>query len=348
MADRIDIGGRVVGAGHPVLVTGEVAQAHDGSLGTAHAYIDAVAAAGAGAVKFQVHIAAEESTPGEPWRVKFSRQDATRYDYWKRMEFSEPQWCDLAQHARDRGLLFLASPFSVAAVERLGRVGVPAWKIGAGEVATPDLMEAVLRTGRPVLLSTGMSPWAEIDAAVARIRAAGVPFAVYQCTTAYPCPPERIGLNVLAELRERYGCPVGLSDHSGTIHPGLAACALGADLVEVHVTFSREAFGPDVPASLTMAELRTLAEGARSIGRMLASPVDKDAEAAALAEMRAVFRKRVVARRDLPAGHRLAAGDMAFKKAAAGAPADGAGALAGRALRRAVRVDEGIGEGDVE
>jgi N-acetylneuraminate synthase len=348
MADTIEIGGRVVGPGHPVLVTGEVAQAHDGSLGTAHAYIDAIADAGADAVKFQAHIAAEESTPGEPWRVRFSRQDATRYDYWKRMEFAEPHWRDLAEHARDRGLVFLASPFSVAAVGMLGRVGVPAWKIGAGEVATPDLMEAVLGTGKPVLLSSGMSPWAELDAAVGRIRARGVPFAVYQCTTAYPCPPERIGLNVLADLRARYGCPVGLSDHSGTIFPGLAACALGASLLEVHVTFSRQAFGPDVPASLTVDELRTLVDGARFLGRARASPVDKDAEAEALAEMRTVFRKRAVARTDLPAGHRLGAGDVAFKKAGTGMPADRAGTLAGRVLRRAVRADEGIEEGDVE
>src|SRR5215212_6221219 len=90
------------------LIIGEVAQAHDGSLGSAHAYIDAVANAGADAVKFQTHIAAAESTPGEPWRVKFSRQDATRYDYWRRMEFSEEQWRGLAEHAQERGLIFLS------------------------------------------------------------------------------------------------------------------------------------------------------------------------------------------------------------------------------------------------
>src|SRR2546427_6005943 len=109
------------------LVIAEVAQNHDGSLGAAHAYIDAVARAGADAVKFQTHIAAAESTAGEPWRVKFSRQDATRYDYWKRMEFTEEQWHGLKKHAEERGLLFLSSPFSVEAVELLERVGVPAW-----------------------------------------------------------------------------------------------------------------------------------------------------------------------------------------------------------------------------
>src|ERR687884_663163 len=95
-------------AGHKVLVIAEVAQAHDGSLGMAHAYIDAIANAGVDAVKFQTHIAAAESTPGEPWRVKFSEQDATRYDYWKRMEFTEEQWAGLKKHAVERGLQFLS------------------------------------------------------------------------------------------------------------------------------------------------------------------------------------------------------------------------------------------------
>src|SRR2546423_11143262 len=110
------------------LIIGEVAQAHDGSLGMAHAFIDAIAKAGVDAVKFQTHIAAAESTPGEPWRVKFSYQDATRFDYWKRMEFTEAQWHGLKQHADERDLKFLSSPFSVEAVELLSRVGVAAWK----------------------------------------------------------------------------------------------------------------------------------------------------------------------------------------------------------------------------
>src|SRR5688572_5028603 len=113
------------------LIIAEVGLAHDGSLGLAHAFIDEVARGGADAVKFQTHIAAAESTAAEPFRVKFSRQDATRYEYWKRMEFTEAQWRGLADHARDRGLLFLSSPFSIEAVELLARVGMPMWKIAS-------------------------------------------------------------------------------------------------------------------------------------------------------------------------------------------------------------------------
>lgn len=202
------------------VVIGEVAQAHEGSLGMAHSFIDAIASAGADAVKFQTHIAAAESTLAEPWRVKFSRQDDTRRDYWRRMEFSEAQWRDLKAHADDRGLLFLSSPFSLEAVELLIRVGVPAWKIASGEIANAAMLTRLLESRLPLLVSTGMSPLAEIDAVVARIQSHGVPFAVLQCTTAYPCPAERVGLNMLAVFRERYACAIGLSDHSGRSIPG--------------------------------------------------------------------------------------------------------------------------------
>ena len=178
------------------LIVGEVAQAHDGSLGLAHAFIDAIARAGADAIKFQTHIASAESTPGEPWRIKFSRQDETRYDYWQRMEFTEGQWHGLKEHADERGLLFLSSAFSLEAVELLERVGVAAWKVASGEVSSGPLLDRMVATGLPVLLSTGMSPLDEIDLAVERIRQGGNSFAVLQCTSAYPCPPEKVCENL--------------------------------------------------------------------------------------------------------------------------------------------------------
>ena len=330
------------------LIIGEIAQAHDGSLGMAHAYIEAVAKAGADAVKFQTHIAAAESTPGEPWRVKFSPQDATRYDYWRRMEFTEDQWRGLKEHATDKGLLFLSSPFSHEAVEMLERIGVPAWKVASGEVNNLPLFERMLQTGIPILLSSGMSPLDELDRAVESVRARGVPFAVLQCTSAYPCPPERLGLNLIPLLAQRYGCPVGLSDHSGTIYAGLAAVVLGAKVLEVHVTMSREMFGPDVPASITTAELRDLVQGVRFLERALASPVDKDAMAAELGPLRSMFTKSIVLRRDLPEGAVLREEDLAFKKPGTGIPAAHVAKVLGRRLRRSVAADTLLTEDDLE
>lgn len=322
-----------------VLVIAEVAQAHDGSLGTAHAFIDAVAAAGADVVKFQTHIAAAESTPGEPWRVKFSPQDATRYDYWKRMEFTEEQWAGLRAHADEAGIGFMSSAFSLEAVELLKRVGVHGWKVASGEVRNRDLLAAMAETGGPVYLSTGMSPLAEIDAAVEALGAFDVPVSVLQCTSMYPTPPEQVGLNLLADFRTRWGLPVGLSDHSGTPWPSLAAVTLGAEVIEVHATLSRHAFGPDVPASLTPEELGRMVEGIRWLTRARAHPVDKDAVADDLAGMRALFMKSAVARRDLAAGHVLAADDLAAKKPGSGIPAERIPDLVGRALARDVAAD---------
>lgn len=306
----------------------------------AHAYIDAIADAGADAVKFQTHIAAAESTPSEPWRVKFSRQDATRYDYWKRMEFTEQQWLGLKQHADEKGLLFLSSPFSVESVELLARVGVAAWKIASGEVSNTPMFDRISATGLPVMLSTGMSSMDEIDAAVDRVKARQLQLVVMQCTSAYPCPPEKVGLNMIPRFRERYSCGAGLSDHSGTIYPGLAAATLGIEAVEVHVTFSREMFGPDVIASLTTAELRQLVEGIRFIEQMTANPVDKDAMATETAPLRNLFTKSVVACADLPAGTVLKQEHVTAKKPGTGIPADHIQEVIGRRLKHEVKRDE--------
>lgn len=332
--------------GDRCLIVAEVAQAHDGSVGTAHAFIDAGADAGVDAIKFQTHIATAESTPGEPWRVKFSPQDESRYAYWKRMEFTEAQWHGLKQHADERGLYFLSSPFSTEAVDLLTRVGVAAWKIASGEVGNGPMFARMAATGLPVLLSTGMSPLAEIDAAVARVEQAGLPLTVLQCTSMYPTPPEKIGLNLLALFRSRYGCRVGLSDHSGTIYPGLAAATLGADVLEVHVTLSRRAFGPDVPASVTVEELSQLVEGVRYIEAMRAHPVDKDKMAGELGALRDLFTKSVVARTHLPAGTILSEAHLAVKKPGSGIPAIRLHEVIGRELRRDVPADHLLQEAD--
>ena len=342
-----EIDGHTVGMRHRCLIFGEVAQAHDGSLGMAHAFIDAIAEAGADGVKFQTHIADAESTPDEPFRVRFSQQDASRYEYWKRMEFTEEQWSGLAQHAREAGLIFLSSPFSLEAVELLQRIGVPAWKVPSGEVGSTPIFERIAETKLPILLSTGMSPWSEIDAAVEWIKGEELPLLIFQCTTAYPCPPEKVGLNLLDTFRQRYECPVGLSDHSGVIFPGLAAATLGVDMLEVHVTLSKEMFGPDVPASLTTAELRQLIEGVRFIERVRDNPVDKDAIAEEMVPLRQAFFKSVVARLDLPEGTILERDHLTIKKPGTGIPADQLGALIGRSLRRAVVKDELIQEEDL-
>lgn len=330
------------------LVIGEVAMAHDGSLGLAHAFIDAVARTGADAVKFQTHLAEAEGTAAEPFRTPFSPQDLTRREYWARTAFTEDQWAGLARHAKQKGLFFLSSPFSLEAAALLRRVGVSAWKVPSGETGNTPLLEDLLADRLPILLSTGMSPMAEIDAAVRKVQEAGVPIAVLQCTSAYPCPPEKVGLNLVPLFRERYGCAVGLSDHSGTIFPGLAAAVLGIQVLEVHVTLSREMFGPDVPASVTTGELATLVEGIRWIERMRAAPVDKDLAAESLAPLRRIFTKSLVAAKPLPTGTILSRSLVALKKPGTGLPASKLESVIGRRLKTPLEQDAQILEENLE
>lgn len=330
------------------LIIGEIAQTHDGSLGQAHAFIDAVANAGADAIKFQTHIAAAESTPDEPWRVKFSLQDETRYEYWQRMEFSKEQWAGLKKHADERGLLFLSSPFSIKACDLLQEIGMNVWKIASGEINNVQLLNRIISTGHPIILSSGMSDWKELDEAVELVRKSNNELAVLQCTSAYPCPPEKIGLNMLEVLQNRYNCATGLSDHSGKIFAGLAAATLGAEVLEVHVTLSREMFGPDVPSSITTKELRQLVEGVRSIEKMTANPVQKEKIAAELEPLRKIFTKSIYSSSFIPAGTILGEEHLQLKKPGKGIPAAELPNVIGKKLRRSLQTDELLFLEDIE
>lgn len=324
---------------HHCIIIAEVAQSHDGSLGQAHAFIDAAVAAGADVIKFQTHIAAAESTPAEPWRVKFSKQDDARYDYWKRMEFTPAQWKGLKDHADESGIKFISSPFSMEAVTMLSEIGVWAWKIASGELTNKPMFEAMAATEIPFILSSGMSNWEEIDECVEMIQAKNADLTLLQCTSMYPTPAEKMGLNVMQKMRERYGCKVGLSDHSGTIYAGLAAAALRADMIEVHITLSKHMFGPDVPVSLDPGELKQLVDGVRFIERMNNSPVDKDAVAQELQPMRKLFNKSIVAATDIAAGTVLTEAHIAYKKPGTGMPPTALNSLLGKTTKQPIAAD---------
>lgn len=336
---RIQLGPRAIGEGNPAFIIAEVGQAHDGSLGNAHAYIDAAADAGVDAVKFQTHIAAAESTLDEAFRVAFSKQDKTRYEYWQRMEFTPVQWQGLVDHARDRGVQFLSSAFSVTAVEMLAAMSMPAWKVGSGEFGSRDLMQAMLDTNRPLIVSTGMSSYREIAEIVDFVGRQNGDLALVQCTSKYPTALAEVGLNVIGEMKERFDLPCGLSDHSGKLWPSVAAIAQGADLIEVHVVFDRRMFGPDSPASLTVDEIRMLCEARDAVHEMRTNPVDKDSLAAELAQMRDLFGKSLAMVSPMPAGTVLTAGDLTTKKPGTGIPPNELETVIGRTLKQDVAAD---------
>jgi N,N'-diacetyllegionaminate synthase len=344
----LTIAGRPIGPESPPFVIAEVAQSHEGSLGNAFAFAEVARDCGAHAVKFQTHIAAEESTPSEPWRIPFSRQDASRYEYWRRMEFTFEQWAALKEHCDKLGIVFLSSPFSIRACEWLERLGVPAWKVASGEIRNAQLLEFMRATGKPMLLSTGLAAPAEATALARELAGTGHAVGLFHCTTQYPTPPDQVGLNVLqAYLTELAPIPVGLSDHTGSPVAGIVAAWLGAAMIEVHLTLHEKAFGPDVSSSLTPPDLKRLVEGSEAAWRMRRNPVDKDAQLAALANVRTTFGRSLFTRCAIPRGTPLGEDMLAYKKPAGGLAYEQRGELLGRETRRDLPPDHMLGTDDV-
>lgn len=298
-----------------VFIIAEVGQAHDGSLGIAHSYIDMLAETGVDAVKFQTHIAEAESSDAEPFRVNFSFEDKTRFEYWKRMEFTREQWIGLKEHCDRMGLEFMSSPFSVAAVDLLEDIGVRKYKVGSGEVTNLLLLHRIAQTRKHIILSSGMSSFAELERSVNFLRSFDNPLTILQCTTSYPTMPEQWGLNVVQQLRSKFNCSVGFSDHSGNATACLAATVLGAEVLEFHVVFDQRMFGPDSKSSLTPDKIKTLVSSVRDIEKALANPVQKD-EINQYSELKVMFGKSLAINRAMKKGEKITLEVLESKKPA--------------------------------
>jgi N,N'-diacetyllegionaminate synthase len=327
------------------LIIAEAGMNHDGSLGNAKRLAEVAAECGSDAVKFQLHDPAAETTRDAPAPPYFGGEG--RWDYFERTSFTDAQWGELCDTCDRAGVEFMCSAFSIQAVERLETLGVRRHKIPSGEVTNHDLIRAAAATGKPLLLSSGMSSWAELDEAVAVARDAGNDITVLQCTSEYPCPPQHVGLNVIGEARSRYGFEVGFSDHTVGPHACIAAVALGAAVVEKHFTLSRHAYGPDAALAAEPAEFRELVSGIRAVEAMLASPVDKS-DVSALTEMKRIFEKSVVAVDAIPAGTRIERRMVAAKKPGTGIPARRLEEVVGRRALVNIRPDHVVAEDDVD
>jgi len=294
-------------------IIAEIGQAHDGSLGILHSYIDSLSSTGVDAIKFQMHIAEAESSEHEPFRLQFSLEDKTRFDYWKRMGFTLEQWKGIKKHCDELGLDFICSPFSNLAVDWLEELGVEQYKIGSGEVNNFLILEKISQTGKPIILSSGMSSYEELDKTVAFLKERKVSFSILQCTTAYPTQAEQYGLNVIKELKERYQVPVGFSDHSAKMETCIAATAMGASILEFHVVFDRQLFGPDSKSSLTITETKELVIAVRNIENALSNPIDKN-DTSDFSSLKQIFEKSLAVNKDLPKNHILIFEDLEAKK----------------------------------
>jgi len=326
-------------------VIAEIGMNHDGSFGNACRMVDVAAECGADAVKFQTHISSAETTRNAPMPPYFKGEP--RYQYFERTAFTLETWNALKAHCDERGVEFMSSPFSEEAVALLERVGVARYKIPSGEVTNLPYLDAIARTGKPVLLSSGMSSWAELDAAVETVRRRHDRLTVLQCTSEYPCTYDHVGLNIMGEMAARYGLPVGLSDHTLTNYAAFTAVTLGATVIEKHFTLSRNLYGSDAKHSLEPPQFADLVQGIRAIEVMLGTPKDKD-DVTPFKAMKEIFQKSVVAVVDIAEGTTITSEMVAVKKPGWGLPPARLGDVIGGRAARKIPADTPLTAEDVE
>jgi N-acetylneuraminate synthase len=313
------VAGRTIGDGRCFIIA-EAGVNHDGDADRALALVDAAADAGADAVKFQTFSADRIVTADAP-KARYQARDAaaTQRDMLRRLELDEAAHRRLAAHAAERGLVFLSSPFDEESADLLDKLGVAAFKIPSGELINSPLLRHIAAKRRPMIVSTGMATLDEVRVAVDVIGAAGgAALALLHCVSAYPAEPQDANLRAMATLRQAFAVPVGWSDHILGSEAALAAAALGAAVLEKHLTLDRTLPGPDHAASFEPDEFAALVRGVRIIEAALGSGEKRPTEAEL--EIAAVARKSIVAARWLAAGHVLSPSDVVLRRPGTGLP----------------------------
>ena len=321
-------------------IIAEIGNTHEGSLGLAKCFIKSAADCGVDAVKMQTHIFEAESLPSAPNPPYF--KDETRKEYFERTAFTFEQWKELKRYSEeDLKIDFFSSPFSLEALDLLEAVGMNTYKVASGEVNNTPLLEKIAKTGKRVLLSSGMSSWSELDEAVETLQSNGCKdLIVLQCTSEYPCPPEQAGLNVLDELKDRYqNVTIGYSDHTMGLAVPLAAVIKGAKVIEKHFTLSQAMYGSDAMNSTEPEDFKRLVDEIRQIEIALSSKVDKDEKVKSLENMKMTFEKSIVSSQSLKESDVIKFKDLAFKKPGDGIPAREYKKLVGKKLNKSILKD---------
>jgi N-acetylneuraminate synthase len=309
------IGNRWVGDNHPPVIVAEIGINHEGSLDLAISMADAAISAGVEIIKHQTHIVEDEMSE-EAKKVIPGNADVSIYEIMKRCALSENDELKLMMHIKAKGAIFISTPFSRAAAERLRRFNIPAIKIGSGECNNYPLIQHIATLGKPIIMSTGMNSIESVRPSVEIIRKTGLQYALLHCTNVYPTPPEIVRLGALAKLREAFpDAVIGLSDHTISNYTCLGAVALGASILERHFTDSMSREGPDIVCSMDPQALFQLIEGSRTI--FLASggdksPLDKESPTIAFAFA------SVVAIKDIQKGEYLTEDNIWLKRPGGG------------------------------
>ena len=338
------IGGRPVGPGHPCYVIAEAGANHNRDLPTALRLIEVAAEAGADAVKFQTYTAEglySRHTPDISY-LKEKGLVSDRESVWELIKRVEIPWewhAELAAHAAGHGIAFFSTPFEEAAVDVLESVNVPAYKIASYEVNHLPLIERVARTGKPVLISTGMASLGDIERALDTAGAAGAhDLMVMHCAVNYPPRFADLNLRAITTLQNAFQVPIGWSDHTPGHTADVVAVTLGACAVEKHFTLSRNQNGPDHPFALEPGELKSMVTAIREAEAALGSSVKRVTEAEA--DLYRLGRRSIVAARDVPAGGELSREDLAVKRPGFGIPVDALDQVVGRHVATDVEADQ--------
>jgi len=257
------IADRSIGQAFPPLVIAEIGINHEGDIGKALQMVDDAYAAGCECVKFQSHVIEDEMIPNE---VIPGNANESIWDIMERCALSESEERQLKQYVESKNMLFLSTPFSRAAADRLHAMDVDAYKVGSGECNNYPLIEHIAGFGKPIILSTGMNDIASVRPAVEIFRSHSVPYALLHCTSMYPTPYEKVRLGAISQLQTEFpDAIIGLSDHTLTNFTSMAAVALGASILERHFTSDKSWPGPDINISMNPAELAELITGSRAI-----------------------------------------------------------------------------------
>jgi N,N'-diacetyllegionaminate synthase len=341
--DIVDIGWRRAGGAEPCLVVAEIGPNHNGDPDQAFALVDAAAQAGCDAVKFQYHIAEAEIFDRT---TKSYYYDETRFDFIKRVqEFPHAVHERIRARTKQHGMLYLCSVFSEAAVERVASLDPDAFKLPSGEIGNPWVLESVARAGKPIVASSGMSDAGEIAAMMDVLGAVTDEVVLLHCLSEYPTARDDMHLRMIPALRARFGCPVGLSDHSRNIPEVAATVALGCAMIELHFTFDRNARGPDHHVSLLPGEVTSLVSSVRNLERALGRP--EKVLGAHAGVMRTSFTNSIVTRRAIRCGETLSRENLTLMKPATGLPASELPRILGRRASTDLRAHVALRPEDV-
>jgi len=313
----VQVGDRLVGPGQPCFIIAEAGVNHNGDMNLAHRLIDAAAEANADAVKFQSFVTEELITPEAPkagYQVETTGDPGSQYKMLKALELSANQQAELKAHCEQVGILYLCTPYENTSIDMLDRMDVAAFKIASTDTTNIPFLRYIASKGRPVILSTGMSTLGEVEQAINTLHAEGLDgkIVILHCTSEYPAPISEVNLRAILTLKQAFGCPVGLSDHTPGVGASPWAVAVGACMIEKHFTLDRNMVGPDHRASLESDELAALVRTVRDVEAALGDGIKRLMPSEI--PNKPLMQKSLVAQRSIRAGETITAKDLACKR----------------------------------